>query len=37
MDTGEAGRGRVFVLLADHSYFTLNDPYSRMVLLRAMT
>ncbi len=36
MWTKEAGRGRVFVSGAGHNYFTFNDPYFRIILLRAM-
>jgi len=36
MWTKEVGRGRVFVSAAGHNYFTFNDPYFRIILLRAM-
>jgi len=36
MWTKEVGRGRVFVSLVGHNYFTFNDPYFRTILLRAM-
>ena len=36
MWTKEVGRGRVFVSGAGHNYFTFNDPYFRIILLRAM-
>ncbi len=36
MWTKEVGRGRVFVTAAGHNYFTFNDPYFRIILLRAM-
>jgi hypothetical protein len=36
MWTKEVGRGRVFVSLAGHNYFTFNDPFFRIILLRAM-
>ena len=36
MWTKEAGRSRVFVSGAGHNYFTFNDPYFRIILLRAM-
>jgi len=36
MWTKEAGRGRVFVSGAGHNYFTFDDPYFRIILLRAM-
>ena len=36
MWTREVGRGRVFVSAAGHNYFTFNDPYFRIILLRAM-
>ncbi|MHC4405580.1 MAG: ThuA domain-containing protein, partial [Planctomycetota bacterium] len=36
MWTTEVGRGRVFVSGAGHNYFTFNDPYFRIILLRAM-
>ncbi len=34
--TREVGPGRVFVSLVGHNYFTFNDPYFRIILLRAM-
>ena len=36
MWTTEVGQGRVFVSGAGHNYFTFNDPYFRIILLRAM-
>jgi type 1 glutamine amidotransferase len=36
MWTKEVGRGRVFVSGAGHNYFTFNDLYFRIILLRAM-
>jgi type 1 glutamine amidotransferase len=36
MWTAEVGPGRVFVSGAGHNYFTFNDPYFRIILLRAM-
>jgi hypothetical protein len=36
MWTAEVGRGRVFVSGVGHNYFTFNDPYFRIILLRAM-
>jgi len=36
MWTKEVGRGRVFVTVVGHNYFTFNDPYFRIILLRAM-
>ena len=36
MWTKEVGKGRVFVSGAGHNYFTFNDPYFRIILLRAM-
>lgn len=36
MWTKEVGRGKVFVTVAGHNYFTFNDPYFRIILLRAM-
>lgn len=36
MWTTEVGRGRVFCSGAGHNYFTFNDPYFRIILLRAM-
>ncbi|MGB2821609.1 MAG: ThuA domain-containing protein, partial [Phycisphaerae bacterium] len=36
MWTKEVGRGKVFVSLVGHNYFTFNDPYFRIILLRAM-
>ena len=36
MWTKEVGRGKVFVTAAGHNYFTFNDPYFRIILLRAM-
>jgi type 1 glutamine amidotransferase len=36
MWTTEVSRGRVFVSGAGHNYFTFNDPYFRIILLRAM-
>ena len=36
MWTKEVGRGKVFVTGAGHNYFTFNDPYFRIILLRAM-
>ncbi|MCH7908044.1 MAG: ThuA domain-containing protein [Candidatus Hydrogenedentes bacterium] len=34
--THESGKGRVFATLLGHNYFTFNDPYFRIILLRAM-
>ena len=34
--TTEVGPGRVFCSGAGHNYFTFNDPYFRIILLRAM-
>jgi len=36
MWTKEVGKGRVFVSLSGHNYFTFNDPFFRIILLRAM-
>ena len=36
MWTREVGRGRVFATAVGHNYFTFNDPYFRIILLRAM-
>jgi hypothetical protein len=36
MWTTEVGRGKVFVSGVGHNYFTFNDPYFRIILLRAM-
>ncbi len=36
MWTKEVGPGRVFVSLPGHNYFTFNDPFFRIILLRAM-
>ncbi|MBC8217968.1 MAG: ThuA domain-containing protein [Planctomycetes bacterium] len=36
MWTKQVGRGKVFVTGAGHNYFTFNDPYFRIILLRAM-
>lgn len=36
MWTKEVGRGKIFVTVAGHNYFTFNDPYFRIILLRAM-
>jgi hypothetical protein len=36
MWTTEVGPGRVFVSGSGHNYFTFNDPYFRIILLRAM-
>ena len=36
MWTKEIGRGKVFVSLVGHNYFTFNDPFFRIILLRAM-
>jgi len=36
MWTKEVGRGKVFVSLVGHNYFTFNDPFFRIILLRAM-
>jgi type 1 glutamine amidotransferase len=36
MWTKEVGKSRVFVTAAGHNYFTFNDPYFRIILLRAM-
>lgn len=34
--TKTQGRGRVFASVLGHNYFTFNDPYFRIILLRAM-
>ena len=34
--TKEVGRGRVFATILGHNYFTFNDPYFRIILLRSM-
>ena len=34
--TKEVGKGRVFGSIPGHNLFTFNDPYFRIVLLRAM-
>jgi|TARA_Y100000310_G_scaffold317955_2_gene371457 type 1 glutamine amidotransferase len=34
--THEAGKGRVFATVLGHNYFTFNDPYFRIILLRGM-
>jgi type 1 glutamine amidotransferase len=36
MWTTQVGRGRVFGSVSGHNYFTFNDPYFRIILLRAM-
>ena len=36
MWTTEKDRGRVFCSGVGHHYFTFNDPYFRIILLRAM-
>lgn len=36
MWTKEVGPGKVFVSVLGHNYFTFNDPYFRIILLRAM-
>jgi hypothetical protein len=36
MWTKEVGPGRVFATAVGHNYFTFNDPYFRIILLRAM-
>ena len=36
MWTRQVGKGKVFVSVAGHNYFTFNDPYFRIILLRAM-
>jgi hypothetical protein len=36
MWTTEVGKGKVFVTVAGHNIFTFNDPYFRIILLRAM-
>ncbi len=36
MWTTEVGQGRVFCSGVGHNYFTFNDPYFRIILLRAM-
>ena len=36
MWTKEVGRGKVFVSVPGHNFFTFNDPYFRIILLRAM-
>ncbi|MCH7910127.1 MAG: ThuA domain-containing protein [Candidatus Hydrogenedentes bacterium] len=34
--TKEVGKGRVFGTIAGHNFFAFNDPYFRIILLRAM-
>ena len=34
--TKEVGKGRVFATVAGHNFFAFNDPYFRIMLLRAM-
>jgi type 1 glutamine amidotransferase len=34
--TKEAGNGKVFATVLGHNYFTFNDPYFRIILLRGM-
>ena len=34
--THESGNGRVFATILGHNYFTFNDPYFRIILLRGM-
>lgn len=34
--TKEVGKGRVFTTVAGHNFFTFNDPYFRIILLRGM-
>lgn len=36
MWTREAGRGKVFATVVGHNFFTFNDPYFRIILLRGM-
>ena len=36
MWTKDVGKGRVFVSVPGHNFFTFNDPYFRIILLRAM-
>ena len=36
MWTKEVGKGRVFATVAGHNFWTFNDPYFRIILLRAM-
>ncbi len=36
MWTTEKGKGRVFGTVLGHNYFTFNDPYFRIIILRAM-
>ena len=36
MWTKEVGKGKVFATVAGHNFFTYNDPYFRIILLRAM-
>jgi len=36
MWTKESGRSRTFASVAGHNYFAFNDPYFRIILLRAM-
>ncbi len=36
MWTKEVGRGKVFATILGHNYFTFNDPYFRIILLRSM-
>jgi type 1 glutamine amidotransferase len=34
--TREIGRGKVFATTIGHNFFTFDDPYFRIILLRAM-
>ena len=34
--TKEVGKGKVFATIAGHNFFAFNDPYFRIILLRAM-
>ncbi len=36
MWTKVVGRGKVFATNLGHNYFTFNDPYFRIILLRSM-
>ena len=36
MWTKEVGKGKVFATVAGHNFWTFNDPYFRIILLRAM-
>jgi len=34
--TKETGKGKVFATVLGHNYFTFNDPYFRIILLRVI-